>query len=165
LKTVYLSLGSNLGDREHRLHEAIQALAAAGVRAARVSSVYETEPIGIVGQGWFLNIVVEAETELFPVQLLSRIRKIELALGRRRGIDKGPRTIDIDILFFGNFIIDTAKLTVPHLRAHERRFVLAPMAELAPEYRHPVMRRTMRELLGALSGQQVRKHGPASLLQ
>ena len=107
-------------------------------------------------QRWFLNLVAEAETELFPRQLLGRIVKIERELGRRRMIENGPRTIDIDILFFGNAVVQTGELTIPHPRFAERRFVLAPMAELAPDLRDPVSRRTMRELLAETADQAVR---------
>ncbi len=157
MKTVYLSLGSNVGDREQSLRRAVRLLDGADLRILRVSSVYESEPRDVRGQPWFLNLVVEAETSLFPRQLLMRIRKIEQQLGRRRLAAKGPRTIDVDILLYGNFVIDTGELTVPHLRMAERRFVLAPMAELAPELRHPVLRRTMSDLLGAVQGQAVRR--------
>lgn len=161
MKAVYLSLGSNVGERERNLREAIAMLGAAGVRIVRVSSVYETEPMEVRDQPWFLNLAIEAETDLFPKQLLARIRKIELALGRKRVRPKGPRTIDIDILLYGDSLIETGELTVPHPRLAERRFVLEPLAELAPELRHPASRRTMRELLAATTGQTVRKYAPS----
>lgn len=161
MKTIYLSLGSNLGDREGNLRAAIALLGAAGVHVLRVSSVYETEPLEVRDQPWFLNLVVEAETELFPKQLLARIQKIELELGRARVRPKGPRTIDIDILLYGESLIETGELTVPHPRLAERRFVLEPLAELAPELRHPASRRTVRELLAATAGQTVRKFTPS----
>jgi 2-amino-4-hydroxy-6-hydroxymethyldihydropteridine diphosphokinase len=157
MKTVYLGLGSNVGERAEMLQAAIHGLHAADVRITRVSSVYETEPQGRVNQRWFFNLVAEAETDLFPKQLLGRIGRIERRLGRRRMLANGPRTIDIDILFFGNFTIRSPELTIPHPRFAERRFVLAPMVELAPELRDPVTRRTMRELLPATAGQTVRK--------
>lgn len=122
---------------------------AAGVEVKRVSSVYETEPVGLRNQPWFLNVVVEGETELFPVQLLKRLQGIEVGLGRRRLAGPGPRTIDIDILLYGDFRIDRHDLTVPHPRLAERRFVLEPLQELAPDLRHPVSRLTVRELLAA----------------
>jgi 2-amino-4-hydroxy-6-hydroxymethyldihydropteridine diphosphokinase len=156
-KTVYLGLGSNVGDRKEMLQAAIDRLQAAGLRMLRVSSVYETEPQGLRNQRWFLNLVVEAETDLFPRQLLGRIAKIEQQLGRRRMLANGPRTIDIDILFYGNFVVETLELRIPHPRFAERRFVLAPMVELAPDLRDPVSRRTMRELLPGTAGQAVRK--------
>ncbi len=160
MKVVYLSLGSNLGNREAILREAIERLESPQLRIRRVSSVYETEPQDFREQPWFLNVVVEAETALFPMQLLGLVRKVEWALGRRRLAPKGPRTIDIDILLYGGFVIDTAELAVPHRRMTDRRFVLEPMVELAPELRHPVLRRTMRELLPATMRQTVRRLGP-----
>lgn len=160
MKTIYLSLGSNLGDREGYLREAIALVGAEGLRVLRVSSLYETEPMEVRDQPWFLNLVVEAETDLLPKQVLARIRKIERGLGRRRGRPKGPRTIDIDILLYGESVIETTELTVPHPRLAERRFVLEPLAELVPELRHPVNRRTMRELLAATADQVVKRIGP-----
>ena len=158
MKTAYLALGSNVGDREQMLQSAIEKLQTPGLTIKRVSSVYETEPMYLKEQRQFLNLVVEAETELFPMMLLSRIQRVELALGRRRaGPANGPRTIDIDILFYGGFTVRSAKLEIPHPRLHERRFVLAPMAEIAPDFRHPQMRRTMRELLGGVEAQKVRR--------
>jgi 2-amino-4-hydroxy-6-hydroxymethyldihydropteridine diphosphokinase len=157
MKTVYLGLGSNLGDREAMLQAAIGQLQASDLSVLRLSSVYETEPMDLPSQPWFLNLVVEAKTDLFPLQLLARTARIEQNLGRRRTRPKGPRPIDIDILLYGNFVVRTAALVIPHQRLAERRFVLAPLAELAPELRDPVSRRTVRELLGAVAGQIVRK--------
>ena len=156
-KTVYLGLGSNVGDREEMLQTAINRLHSPDLRIQRVSSVYETEPQGRRNQRWFLNLVAEARTDLFPRQLLGRIARIEQQLGRRRMLANGPRTIDIDILFFGGFIVETPALTIPHPRLAERRFVLAPMVELAPELRDPVTRRTMSELLLSTAGQRVKR--------
>lgn len=156
-KTVYLGLGSNLGDRERMLEAALGALAAHGLRIRRVSPVYETEPQDLKEQDWFLNLVAEAETDLFPLQLLRRIGKIERQLGRTRTVAKGPRTIDIDILLYDNAVMETPQLTVPHPRLAARRFVLAPLADLAPDLRHPVSRRTVRELLAETAGQTVRR--------
>lgn len=156
MKTVYLSLGSNVGNREQSLQDAIRALHSPGLRVRRISPVYETEPQDVRSQPWFLNLVVEAETSLLPMQLLSRIRKIERHLGRKRLVAKGPRTIDIDILLYGNSVIDAAELVIPHLRLAERRFVLEPMAALVPDLRHPVLRRTMREMLAGTLEQAVR---------
>ena len=159
MKTAYLSLGSILENREENLLRAIELLASPEVRIVRQSSLYETEPQELRNQPWFLNLAVEIETSLFPIQLLGRIHKIEKQLGRQRVVPKGPRTIDIDILIFGNFVIDTAQLQVPHPRMEERRFVLEPLAEIAPDLRHPVSRRTIRELLAGTSGQVVKRRG------
>lgn len=155
MKVAYLSLGSNLGDREGHLQAALDALPAPDLRVLRVSPVYETEPMDVRNQPWFLNLAAEIETSLLPRQLLARTQKIERQLGRRRSIPKGPRTVDIDILYYGSFIVDSPDLEIPHPRIGERRFVLAPLAELAPDYRDPRTRRTIRELLGAAPPDQV----------
>lgn len=132
-------------------------LATPDFRIRRVSSIYETEPLDLRDQPWFLNLVLEAETELFPKQLLARIRKVELELGRKRLRAKGPRTIDIDILLYGEVVMDSPGLTIPHPRLTERRFVLEPLAELVPQLRHPVTRETIAELLPATLGQAARE--------
>ena len=159
MKKIYLSLGSNLGDRAANLRAAILALPDCGVKVLRVSPVYETEPVENTAQAWFLNLVVEAETELFPLQLLARTARIERALGRVRTIPKGPRTIDIDILLYGSAVVSSAKLQVPHPRMTDRRFVLAPLADLAPDLRHPVLRKKIRELLAAAPEQALKPAG------
>ena len=155
MKKVYLSLGSNLGDRETNLRRALELLASPEVNVTRVSSTYETEPRDLRNQPWFLNIVAEIETTLFPLQLLGRIQKIEKELGRQRVVDKGPRTLDIDIVLFGNSVIEMPRLQVPHPRMQDRRFVLEPLAELAPELSHPLTRRSIREMLAATAAQKV----------
>lgn len=156
MKTVYLSLGSNIGDRESHLRAAIGKLNESEVRVLRVSPIYETEPMGVTDQRWFLNLVVEAETALFPLQLLARTQKIELALGRVRTMPQGPRTLDIDILLYGASSVRTPKLEIPHPRMTERRFVLAPLADLAPELRHPISGKSVRELLDRAPQQVIR---------
>jgi len=156
-KSVYLSLGSNVGDRRAHLEEAIERLRQLGSVAA-VSSFYETEPVAVTQQGWFLNCVVKLETEAMPRQLLSRLLDIERSMGRKRTRAKGPRNIDLDILLFGSSVVEARGLTIPHPAMHERRFVLEPLAEVAPEVRHPVLKRTARELRDALPpGPAVRK--------
>jgi 2-amino-4-hydroxy-6-hydroxymethyldihydropteridine diphosphokinase len=157
LKLVYLGLGSNMGDREAMLKSALDELEAPGLRLLRVSRLYETEPIGLREQPWFLNLVAEFETELFPKQLLHRIQKVEMRLGRKRAVENGPRTIDIDILLYGDSVVKTEELEIPHPRYRERRFTLAPLAELNPGLRDPATGETMAEMLAALSGQTARK--------
>jgi len=157
LKTVYLGLGSNLGDRPGTLGAAIRKLDSPELRFVRASGLYETEPIGLKEQPWFLNQVAEFETELFPLQLLQRIRRVEKALGRRRTVVNGPRTIDIDILLYGNAVVKTADLTVPHPRYRERRFVLEPLAELNAAMRDPETGQTVATILDAVRGQVVRR--------
>jgi 2-amino-4-hydroxy-6-hydroxymethyldihydropteridine diphosphokinase len=157
LKIVYLGLGSNVGDSEVLLQSALDHLNAPDLKLLRVSSIYETEPIGLREQRWFLNLVAEFRTELFPKQLLQRIEKVERELGRKRTVKNGPRTIDIDILLYANSVVKTEGLEIPHPRYRERRFTLAPLAELNPDLRDPVTRRSMAEMLAALKDQAIRK--------
>ena len=148
-ETVYLSLGSNVGDREENLRAAIAALDGAGVRVERVSSIYETEPVDLLEQPWFLNCVVQGETSVPAVELLGRLREIERRMGSKKLVARGPRLIDVDILLYGQQTIDSPELQVPHPRMHLRRFVLAPLAEIAPEVQHPSWSGTAAGLLVA----------------
>ncbi len=154
---VYLSLGSNVGERESLLQSAVGRLATTG-RVAAVSSFYETEPVEFTEQPWFLNCAVALETNQTPQELMTSILRIEQEMGRRRAENKGPRAIDIDILFFDDAVMDSPTVTIPHPALHQRRFVLEPLAEIAPELRHPVLHKTIRELRDTLPpGQTVRK--------
>jgi 2-amino-4-hydroxy-6-hydroxymethyldihydropteridine diphosphokinase len=153
---VYLSLGSNIGDRPANLRSAIDRLAEAGTVQA-VSAFYETEPVDVRDQPWFLNCVVAVETGIPPRELLNLALAIERAMGRHRTREKGPRTIDIDILLCGNSVVAQPGLHIPHPAMHQRRFVLEPLAEIAPQAFHPVLKKTARDLLAELPpGQAVR---------
>jgi len=153
---VYLSLGSNVGDRSASLREAIKGLGEAGTVLA-ISGLYETEPVELRDQPWFLNCVVALETGLSPEALLTKVLAIEQRMGRLRMKDKGPRSIDIDILLYGNVVVDAQGLKIPHPAMHERRFVLEPLAEIAPEAAHPESGKTARGLLAALPVGQIVK--------
>lgn len=150
---VYLSLGSNLGDRAANLEEAMERLAAFGT-VRGVSSLYETEPVDVTDQPWFLNCVLVLETDSAPRDLLQRTLAVEKELGRQRTRDKGPRTIDIDILLHGDRVVDEPGLKIPHPAMQQRRFVLEPLAEIAPDVRHPLLKKTAREMLAVLPGGQ-----------
>ncbi len=151
MPTIYLSLGSNVGDREANLRAAIAALTPAGVHVQRVSSIYETEPVDFLHQPWFLNCVVEAETSLEPHALLQALRAIETQLGNKKEFAKGPRKIDLDILLYGNETITAPDLQVPHPRMLQRRFVLTPLAEIAPDLKHPSWLVTAAALLSHIA--------------
>lgn len=154
---AYLSLGSNMGDRAANLRAAIRQLDKAGpVRA--ISSLYETQPVDVPEQPWFLNCVAVIETRIPPRELLKFVLSIEAGMGRLRLREKGPRKIDVDVLLFGDRVLEEPGLKIPHPAMHQRRFVLEPLVEIAPEAVHPVLNKTARELLAALEpGQTVRK--------
>ena len=156
-ETAYLSLGSNLGDRAANLRAALAQLGAGG-RLLAVSALYETQPVDVPDQPWFLNCVVAIAAEKTPRELLQLALQIEAVMGRLRMRDKGPRNIDIDIVLFGDRIVDEPGLRVPHPALQRRRFVLEPLVEIAPEARHPELGKSARELLAALpAGQTVRR--------
>jgi 2-amino-4-hydroxy-6-hydroxymethyldihydropteridine diphosphokinase len=158
MPTVYLALGSNLGNREGYLRRAIAALPPSGVQVQRVSSIYETEPVDFLNQPWFLNCVLEAETTLEPPALLEALRSIESQLGSQKEFAKGPRKIDLDILLYGYETIATPELQVPHPRMLERRFVLTPLAELAPELKHPAWEAPAAVLLERVTDRSQVRH-------
>jgi 2-amino-4-hydroxy-6-hydroxymethyldihydropteridine diphosphokinase len=157
LKTVYLGLGSNLGDRRENLGRARALLESPDLKITRASPIYETEPRELLNQPWFLNQVIEAQTILFPRQLLARTQNIEREIGRKRTVVNGPRVIDIDILLYGESIVRADGLEIPHPRLADRRFVLEPLAELVPDLRHPLTRKTIRDLLTRVADQPVRR--------
>jgi 2-amino-4-hydroxy-6-hydroxymethyldihydropteridine diphosphokinase len=158
LHTVYLGLGSNLGDRDANLRAAIGRLSDL-MRVTRVSSVYETKPLLVEDQPLFYNLACAGATPLGPGELLQAVKRIEREVGRVSGPRYGPRLIDIDILLFDDLVLSTAELTIPHSAMLERAFVLIPLAEIAPDQRHPVAGRTIGDLAGAIDGSGVRQLG------
>ena len=155
MTTVYIALGTNVGDREHNLRGAIRLLAEAGMRIVKISSIYETEPVDYLEQAWFLNAVLEAQTDLPALDLLHQLRSIESAMGSKKAFAKGPRLIDLDILLYGGESIATPELQVPHPRMLQRRFVLVPLAEIAPNLHHSSWPATASQLLAALKDSSV----------
>jgi 2-amino-4-hydroxy-6-hydroxymethyldihydropteridine diphosphokinase len=159
LRRAFLSLGSNIGDRQANLELAIAALGKERIRVIARSSIYETEPQDIANQPWFLNMVVECESQYFPRQMLKILQRIERDIGRVRAgaMPRGPRVIDIDILLLGNVVMDTEQLTIPHPRMFNRRFVLEPLLEIAPEIRHPQTKVPIIRYAAAVARQKVKK--------
>jgi len=153
-ETAYLSLGSNLGDRAANLHAAVAQLDSAG-RLIVLSSLYETQPVDVPDQPWFFNCVAAIETGKTPRELLNLVLHVEAVMGRLRMSAKGARNIDIDVLLFGDRVVNEPGLKIPHPAMHQRRFVLEPLVEIAPEARHPESGKTARELLAALTAAQI----------
>jgi 2-amino-4-hydroxy-6-hydroxymethyldihydropteridine diphosphokinase len=147
MKDIYLSLGSNIGERDQNIARAIESLPSHGVRLVKQSALYETEPVELRAQDWFLNCIANIETNLSPLELMEVLLKIERSMARERLIPKGPRIIDVDIVLYGAEIVTEPHLEVPHPRMADRRFVLAPFAEIAPEMIHPILQKTIRQLL------------------
>lgn len=144
---VYLSIGSNLGRREENCLKALEAMKEKGLTIRKRSLLYETEPWGVRDQPNFINLALEIETDLPPMGLLQLIKEIEHQMGRAETFKWGPRIIDIDILLYNDIIYESAELKIPHPLMHEREFVLKPLSEIAPERFHPVLKKTIRELL------------------
>ena len=152
---IYIALGSNLGNRAANLAEAMNALRAVGAVCAQ-SQVYETAPLYVIDQPAYLNAVVKLETTLTPEQVLTALQAIENAAGRERGVRYGARSLDLDILYYGNAVIETATLQVPHPLLAERAFVLYPLCDVAPDFIHPVTGKTSAQMKAAVCGQDVR---------
>ena len=162
---VFVALGTNLGDRERNLAQGVRGLEERGLVITRASSVYETEPVGGPEQGPYLNAVVEAQTSLRPEAVLASCLAVESGLGRVRGVANAPRTLDLDLLLYGDEVVRTEMLTLPHPRLHERRFVLVPLEELAPDARHPVLGQTVAEMRARCPDDSaVALFGPPALL-
>jgi 2-amino-4-hydroxy-6-hydroxymethyldihydropteridine diphosphokinase len=150
--TAYISLGSNIGNREIALRRALELIGERAGHVTAISSFHETQPVGYIDQPMFVNAAAKIETRLAPEELMKTMLAIERELGRDRAasIPKGPRTIDLDLLLYNDLIIDSPQLTVPHPAMHQRRFVLEPLVEIAPDAFHPVLKRSAASLLGEL---------------
>ena len=152
MHAAYIGFGSNIGDRLAYIQNAIHALSKTeGVTLQKISSVYKTDPVGYEAQAHFLNGVAAIQTDLPPLSLLHALKDIETAIGRKHRIRWGPREIDLDILIYGDLCLQTEKLIIPHPEMHLRRFVLAPLAEIAPDLVHPVLQETIHTLLDSLA--------------
>lgn len=162
ISTAYIGLGSNLGDRAGNLLLAVRGLMEASFSVQRLSAIYETDPIGVKSELNFLNMVAEVQVaSISPVQMLARMLRIEYLLGRQRPTPKAPRTVDLDLLFYGDMQMETDFLTLPHPRLHHRKFVLVPLSELSPHLVHPVFNQTVEEILiGVYDTSTVKRWNP-----
>jgi len=151
MSIVYISIGSNLGDREESCRQAIKLIEKNGIAVRKQSRMYETEPWGIKDQPKFINMAIEVETDKKAEELLRVLKEIEKEIGRTETIKWGPRVIDLDILFYDDLILKTQDLEIPHPLMHERAFVLKPLYEIAPDKKHPVTEKTVKEMLKNLS--------------
>ena len=152
----YLALGTNLGDRLTNFNAAIESFPTSIVHS-QSSNIYETPPWGYTDQPAFLNMAVKCETDLDAASLLKRLKQIEVEFGRVESFRWGPRQIDIDILFYDDLILESESLTIPHPRLHERAFVLVPLADIAPDFMHPVLKKTVRELLEKADSSEIKR--------
>ncbi len=157
--TVYLSLGTNIGNRAENLRQAITSLPPQ-MRVKKKSKVFETPPWGYTDQEPFLNQVVKVTTYLEPEPLLKHLKRLEVALGRKATFRYGPRLIDLDMLFFDDLVLDTPILTIPHPHVHDRGFVLVPMMDIAPDHMHPVMKKSIREMIALCSTEGIVPYDP-----
>jgi len=157
--TVFIALGTNIGARQQNLQSAIQALESQ-VQIVAESSVYQTAPVGYLDQADFLNQVIKVETQLSPEALLRFLKGLEKDMGRKKTIRDGPRVIDLDILFFNDVVLELPDLQIPHPRLHERAFVLVPLADIAPEFQHPVLKKSISQLLIRVGREGVSLHRP-----
>jgi 2-amino-4-hydroxy-6-hydroxymethyldihydropteridine diphosphokinase len=144
---AYISIGSNIGDREENCRKAIKLLKEKGIAVKKQSRMYETEPWGIKDQPKFINMAIEVETDKKPEELLRILKEIEKEIGRTETVKWGPRVIDLDIIFYDDLILKSQDLEIPHPLLHEREFVLKPLCEIAPEKKHPVTGKTVKEML------------------
>lgn len=152
MATVYIGIGSNLGDKRGNCRQAVELLRRRGVRVLKESSLHETKPWGGEGQPDFINMTVEAETDLPPQEFLFLVKSIEKEIGRKEGVRWGPRLVDLDILLYDGLVLEEPGLTIPHPLMHLRGFVLRPLAEIAPDVMHPVLRKSVREMALSLGG-------------
>ena len=157
---IYLGLGSNLGDRLENLHQAVERFPST-IRVDRVSPVYETAPWGYVDQPAFLNQVIEIDSSLTPLEMLEELKRLEAMQGRELTFRYGPRKLDLDILLYSNMVYNRAGLIIPHLHMHERAFVLVPLADLVPDLVHPVLGKTVNQLLAGVDRSGVQLYEPS----